>query len=58
MEKYLTTEFNEFLNTLNNFQRKAVLWCTVYNEECPVEYYKLLYDTIDDFNKEDFKETK
>lgn len=51
MEKYFIEEFKTFFETLNDFEKKLILWCSVSNYECPEEYFKLVFDSVELENK-------
>lgn len=43
----LQYQFVEFLESLNEFQTKCILWCVVMNEECSIETFLSLWNDFD-----------
>lgn len=52
MENYFTKEFKKFYLSLNDYQKKVIEWCSISNHECPEEYYKLVWDSVELWNKQ------
>lgn len=51
MNLYFVDEFNNFFNSLNNFEKNLIMWCSISNSECPYEFFKLILDQTEDQNK-------
>jgi hypothetical protein len=52
MENYFTKNFKIFYLSLNNYQKQVIIWCSISNHECPEEYYKLVLDFVEIYNKQ------
>jgi hypothetical protein len=55
MENYFTKKFKKYYLSLNNYQKQVIIWCSICNHECPEEYYQLVWDSVELYNKQAVK---
>lgn len=46
---YYTENFRQFFDRLNVFEKNLILWCSIYNQDCPIDFCEnLIKNNIDD----------
>lgn len=48
-------KLQNYFDNSSDYTRKLIYWCCIDNQECYIENYRIIYNTIEDYNKPAFK---
>lgn len=48
-------KFQNYFDKSSDYKRKLIYWCCIDNQECNIDNFNLIYDTIEVHNKSAFK---